>query len=490
MKNNLIRIKNLIYNQIKEMNIKIKVIKNNKLSKKLIIAISSIVLISVGLIAIIMLTQYRSISLKQTETDLLQKSEQIANLGETIFNNRFGNMPLDRVINSINRLTDSEYWIVSINGEAILSTSNRHLINQASDTIVRDMNKMSNESIVSYNYSKYFGDKTLTVITPIIQSNDMVSVIFLHKNVSEIYSSYDSFIILIFISIIISLTLSIAIGIIYFYRLTRPIERMTKVASLIGEGNYKEKTNIIQDDELGMLAKTIDDMSEKIDSDIESIRKLESSAKQLVANVSHEFKTPLTLIRGYVENMQDGIIKPKKDDYKKILKNTSILENLINELLDLSKYQSGNIKLNMEKIEINQLVNDVVSDMKIIAKDKNIEINIINSEENIIDGDYMKLRQLLTIFIDNAIKYSESKDKVDIILKRDELLIRDYGIGMIKKEVDKIFDRFYQVDNNRKGYGLGLCIAKYIIDMHNFDIIIKSKKNKGTTIIIKYKKVS
>lgn len=224
MRNCLIKIKNIIYYQLKELKIKTCSIQNNKLSKKLIFAVSSIVLITVGLIAIIMLTQYRSISRKQTETDLLQKSEQIANLGEAIFNNRFGNMPPDRLIMSINRLTDSEYWIVSKKGEIILSTPNRHFINKALNTIINDVDKIGNTSVISYGYSKYFDQKTLTVITPIIQYNDIVGVIFIHKNVNEIYSSYDSFIILILASLFISLVLSIIIGIIYSYRMSKPIE--------------------------------------------------------------------------------------------------------------------------------------------------------------------------------------------------------------------------------------------------------------------------
>lgn len=261
---------------------------------------------------------------------------------------------------------------------------------------------------------------------------------------------------------------------------------MTKVALLIGEGNYNEKTNITQDDELGVLAKTIDNMSTKIESNIESIKQLEASAKELVANVSHELKTPLTLIRGYVENMQDGTSKPKKEIYEKILRNTSILEKLINELLDLSKYQSGNMTLRLEDIEINHLVSDVINDMKLIAKDNEVKINVINTEDNIVKGDYLKLRQLLMIVIDNAIKYSKSNGAIDIFIKKEEIIIRDYGIGMNKQDAEKIFDRFYQVDNNKKGYGLGLCIAKYIIDAHSFKVDINSKKNKGTTINIKY----
>ncbi len=292
-----------------------------------------------------------------------------------------------------------------------------------------------------------------------------------------------------FISILISLLLSIIMGVLYSKHFTKPIKSITEVTKKISNRNYDIKTNINRLDEIGELARAIDQMTLDINENINEIKELEKRAKDLVANVSHEFKTPLTLIRGYVENLQDKTIKPTKETYEKILNNTIVLEKLVNELLDLSKFQSGNVILKKEDLELKQLVKDVIDDMKSLSKKKKIKINLIEEykDKQIINADYVKIRQLITIFLDNAIKYSNESSTVNIIIKEKKLTISDNGIGIEKSKLEQLFERYYQVDSNSKGYGLGLCIAKYIADAHNYDIKIDSIENIGTTVDIIFK---
>lgn len=124
--------------------------------------------------------------------------------------------------------------------------------------------------------------------------------------------------------------------------------------------------------------------------------------------------------------------------------------------------------------------------MKNIAKKKHIKLKIIEmyKETQIIEADYIKLRQLFTIFIDNAIKYSNENGQVNINILNNEIVISDNGIGIEPSKLEKLFDRYYQVNNNEKGYGLGLCIAKYIADAHGYKIVIDSKADSGTNVHI------
>ena len=468
------------------LNIMYKKLNVTNLTKKLILGISGIVFISTILIAFIFLSQYNKLALKQEEDTLVNKSYQLSEFGGMLLSYG-GVMPNNNFFNSLRKITDSDFWVISRNGEVVVSTTS---ITDKQD--IRDLNNdfidkiKDNSSFIIYKYSSYFDSKTLTVITPIIINNHLAGAVMLHKDTSLIYSQNTTFRILIIISILISLTLSIILGIFYSKYFTKPINKITEVTKKISQRDYKIRTGIKRDDEIGELANSIDQMSEKINNNIEEIIELEKRAKDLVANVSHEFKTPLTLIRGYVENMEDKTTKPSKEIYERILTNTKILEKLVNELLDLSKFKSGKVVLKKEPLEIGQLIESTIKDMKNIASKKKIKINSVKNykDNQIVEADYIKLRQLFTIFIDNAIKYTDNSGEVNITIDKNKITISDNGVGMEKSELDQIFERYYQVDSKNSGYGLGLCIAKYIADAHNFNINIDSKKSVGTTVEI------
>jgi signal transduction histidine kinase len=460
--------------------------KTNTVTAQLTIGIAAIVFLSTLMIGLIFLSQYHQLSLKQAEQDLNQKSEQLAELGHLILTSP---MPIsrDRLFNSIKGITNSDFWIISSTGEVIVSTTNSYIINSVSDLNNKFLNNItSSKSNITYEYSKYFNTKTLSVITPIIERNMLIGAVVLHRDVNIIYQGNTYFSILVFISLIISLILSIGLGTLYSTYFTKPLKRVTDVANEIAKQNYDVRTGIQRKDEIGELANTIDMMSDKISKNIEDIKKLEGRAKELVANVSHEFKTPLTLIRGYVENLEDHTTKPSSEIYNKIINNTVILEKLVNELLDLSKLQSGKVVLKKEHLELKQLLNDVVSDMKNIAAYKKIKIRLKEEykESQIIEADYIKIRQLITIFVDNAIKYSNIEGNVEITILKGEVIISDNGIGIEQSKLEQLFERYYQVDHNEKGYGLGLCIAKYIADAHNYKLVVDSVPSKGTSIHI------
>lgn len=460
--------------------------RTNKISTQLTIGISLIVFLTTLMIGLIFLSQYRQLSLRQAEAELNEKSQQLAELGNIVLSS---NMPVSRqeLFESLKGITNSDFWIMSGTGQIIISTTEANHSAVVSELNERFLNEFdSSESIITYDYTDYFGTETLTVVTPIIERNILIGLVMLHRDVNIIYSANAYFATLIFVSLLVSLALSIILGNCYSRYFTKPLKRITDVASEISNQNYDVKTGIEREDEIGELAKTIDTMSSDINQNIIEIKALEGRAKELVANVSHEFKTPLTLIRGYVENLFDKTTKPSKEVYEKIINNTVVLEKLVNELLDLSKFQAGTVIIKKEPLELKQLINDVVKDMKNIAKDKNIKIKIKDDykEKQIIEADYIKIRQLLTIFMDNSIKYTNDKGLVTITILKDELVISDNGVGIEQNKLEQIFERYYQVNHNEKGYGLGLCIAKYIADAHNYSLVIDSVPNKGTSIHI------
>ena len=227
--------------------------------------------------------------------------------------------------------------------------------------------------------------------------------------------------------------------------------------------------------------------------DISESERLEQMRREFVTNVSHEFRTPLSLIQGYVEAMKDGIITEKDGIAKyhdKILDETKGLEIMVKDLLDLGKLQSGKINLNIEEIDISSLVNDVTRKLQNIADKRHIAINSqIADEIPHVTGDYDRLKQLIIIFLDNAIKYSYQETTIHVSLKVSDyvyFVVKDNGIGIPKEDIPYVWDRFYKVDKSRQqsdtGTGLGLSIAKYIIEMHKGVVKLESEFGKGTTV--------
>ncbi|MHB8126127.1 MAG: ATP-binding protein [Desulfitobacteriaceae bacterium] len=230
--------------------------------------------------------------------------------------------------------------------------------------------------------------------------------------------------------------------------------------------------------------------------DISESERLEQLRRDFVANVSHEFRTPLTVIRGSLEALVDGTVEKSEDIkryHQRMLSETRVLERLVGDLLELSRLQSGKITINKEKIHIPSLLADAVKSLQTIAEKKGIKIGYLSKQEvTPLLGDYDRLRQLFVIFLDNAVKYSPENTKVSVetsLLGSNTLsvIIRDQGYGIAADELTHIWDRFYKVDNSRKGNGtgLGLAIAKHLIELHDGKVSVQSELGKGTIIEIK-----
>ncbi|MDR3583904.1 MAG: ATP-binding protein [Desulfosporosinus sp.] len=227
----------------------------------------------------------------------------------------------------------------------------------------------------------------------------------------------------------------------------------------------------------------------------ESVR-LEQLRLDFVANVSHEFRTPLTVIRGSLEAMVDGTVE-KSDEirhyHERMLAETRGLERLVGDLLELSRLQSGKTTINKEMLHIPSLLADTVRSLQTIAEKKGITIEYLPEQDvPLFLGDYDRLRQLLVIFLDNAVKYSPPNTRVSVETNLLELnmlaiIIRDQGQGIAADELPHIWTRFYKIEKSRKGEGtgLGLAIAKHLLELHNGQVSVQSELNKGTVIEIK-----
>jgi two-component system sensor histidine kinase VicK len=219
--------------------------------------------------------------------------------------------------------------------------------------------------------------------------------------------------------------------------------------------------------------------------------------KDFISNVSHEFRTPLTVIKGNLEAIVDKMIKPEDtlDTCISLIKETNRLERMVKDLLNLSKLESGKLDMEFNELDVNMLINDTIRSLRPLIKGKNINLELL-LEEGIppLLSDYDKLKQLLIIFLDNGIKFSKNNGTLKVSTHKDNkkiyITIKDYGIGIPKEEIQYLGEKFFKADRARslkgEGTGLGLSIAKRLVKVLNGDYFIESELGKGTKITISF----
>ena len=294
----------------------------------------------------------------------------------------------------------------------------------------------------------------------------------------------------------------IAFTVAYFLSrsITFPISRMQDAAQRIAKGDFSGKVNIKSKDELGELAKSLNIMAAELQQKMENLKRMDRVRTDFVANVSHELKTPLTLIKGYIETLQDRAIndKEKAQRFIAIIKeNTNRLENIIEDLLSLSELELSKDCLNKTEFDLKKLIDEIVLSFGYALDTKRHILSIDQRGDDFkIKADRDKIEQVIVNLIDNAVKYTNEAGQIDIFLleRQDEITItiRDNGIGIPREDIDRVFERFYRVDKARSrelgGTGLGLGIAKHIVLAHNGQISIESEIRKGTKVLIRLPK--
>jgi signal transduction histidine kinase len=271
--------------------------------------------------------------------------------------------------------------------------------------------------------------------------------------------------------------------------ITRPLRNISESAKNIAVGKY-ETVPIEGPMEVQQLAHAMNDMSRKVENSLQSQR-------DFVANVSHEFKTPLTSIQGFSQAIYDGTVQNEKDIKHAsdvILNETNRLNLLVNDLLTLAKLDAGTMAMTKERVELNRLLQAIVERFYYEFEKSNIRLNAVYSDEIFLNADAVRLGQVFSNLIDNALKFSEPGTEIHLTVSRQDkqvlIAISDTGAGISEEECARIFERFYQVDKSRqggagRGVGLGLSISKQVVEAHGGEISVSSKVGEGSTFMVK-----
>jgi two-component system phosphate regulon sensor histidine kinase PhoR len=297
--------------------------------------------------------------------------------------------------------------------------------------------------------------------------------------------------------------LVIAVGLFTIYlvgkRRNRELIQIKSIIDNIRTDNYSYSDEIILGKNLESLENAIKKMYQRSEGDIEDLHRLQKVRSQFIANVSHELRTPIFTIQGYIETLMDGAIddpEVNKQFLKKANQHTIALSNLLNDLIDLSMIESGELRMSYSYFNVNEYLNTIVNEVKHLAEENGLELLFYPVRNDLeVFGDKEKLKQVFVNIIQNAIKYTE-KGKVVVLAEEEKknvkFIIKDTGIGIPDNSINRIFERFYRVDKARSrsvgGTGLGLAIAKHILEAHNSKIEVKSKLNTGSEFYFKLKK--
>ena len=300
-------------------------------------------------------------------------------------------------------------------------------------------------------------------------------------------------------SIISILAIDIAALYLIGRRRNKELDDIKTIINNIRKNKYNSEEEIQLASNLLSLQKAIKKMFKKEKTDIEYLQRLQKVRSQFLANVSHELRTPIFNIQGYIETLLNGAVNDKNVNVhflEKANQNTISLSNLLNDLIDISMIESGEMRLSYRYFKINELIKQVFQENKKVAEDKNLELNYIPARDNLeVFGDKEKLRQVLVNLVHNAIKYTE-KGKVEILIEEEnkhaKVIVRDTGIGIPDDYLDRIFERFFRIDKARSrslgGTGLGLAIVKHIIEAHNSKVSVTSKVGEGSEFYFLLKK--
>ncbi|MFH1846297.1 MAG: ATP-binding protein [Candidatus Omnitrophota bacterium] len=292
----------------------------------------------------------------------------------------------------------------------------------------------------------------------------------------------------------LTIFLSLIIGYFISKSISRPIRRMEEAAQSITQGDLTRRVDIRTKDELGRLAGSLNQMADKLQAKMENLEKVNTLKTDFVANVSHELKTPLTSIRGFIETLEDGALEDKENARRFlaiIKKHAERLNCIINDLLNLAEVEKGEIAPVL--VDVKALLDEVVWSFSHSLLIKQQKLNVdYNGRDFKIRADKDKIEQIVVNLLDNAVKYTGIKGNISVSLFEEQsnimFTVEDTGIGIPKKHLDRVFERFYRVDKARSreigGTGLGLAIVKHITLLHKGTVYVESEQFQGTKVTV------
>lgn len=342
-------------------------------------------------------------------------------------------------------------------------------------------------SNVGDSMRRYFSDAEFPILTVYrsLTTESGRAILILHIDLTQEYTRVEEMILWTTVICLLAMLMSVIVSYYSAYRVVNPFVEINHTVQCYSRGDFSKRIPVKGKDEAAQLGRNFNEMAEQL-------KNLEETRRSFVANVSHELRSPLTSMKGFLEAMQDGTVP--KECYDEtlgiVLNETRRMTMMVNDLLDLARIESGTITLHYEIFDINELIRRTLITFEARLSERNMEMDVrFASEQCYVYADPTQIGQVLRNLIDNAIKYSSGGKTVCVStysMRREVYVaVRDFGAGIPQEDVPRIFDRFYKVEKAHTpspqiGSGLGLSIVKRIIEQHGQSITVRSARGRGT----------
>lgn len=395
-------------------------------------------------------------------------------------------------LSSLQSFIHYRIWIVK--KDSSISADSQNMLSE--DTFIDQYDKdfLSHTYQVNTTLNGLLEDNSLSVIFPVSSNFSIQGYIILHQPMSEIHAMLTKNMNFLNCFALCFCILCLLFLVSFYLFVVMPLNKTIKAAKEYSSGNFDYSFQLNTKDEFETLGDTLSFMAGELNN-------LDDYQKKFVANISHDFRSPLTSIKGYAEAMMDGTIPPEMHEkyLDIILFETQRLTKLTTNLLELNRFENHGTILDITSFDINKTIKRTAAAFEGACLKKHIQLKLIFSEKSLYaDADIDKIQQVLYNLLDNAIKFSYTNSKIHISTesKNDKIFvsIKDFGIGIPKDSIKKVWERFYKTDLSRgkdkKGTGLGLSITKEIITAHGETIDVISTEGVGTEFVFTLSKTS
>lgn len=390
-------------------------------------------------------------------------------------------------IDELSSFLSATIWIINPSGRMILSSEQAINLDEPYVVTGFDPTITAGSFYTTGTFFDSFDEEVLSVFAPITADYKVKGYVVIHTSINDIRKETDTILRTDYLLLAVLFILSLIILLFFTEMVYLPLRKITRATEEYASGNFHYEFSVASDDEMGYLAASLSYMADEI-------ARSEDNQKKFIANVSHDFRSPLTSIRGYLEAMLDGTIPTEMHEKYLgiVLSETERLTKLTNSLLSLNNLNMKGVVLELREFDINELIRHSIATFEGTCQKKGITLDLVlTGDELYVKADDMKIGQVIYNLVDNAIKFSHNNStiKIETTEKHSKIFVsvKDSGIGIPKDQVKLVFDRFYKTDLSRgkdkKGTGLGLSIAKEVIKAHGENINVISTEGVGTEFI-------
>ncbi len=462
-----------------------------KLFKKFFLSTSFIIVFSLSIMMLILSFVLNNYIAKSKHSTLISCCDEISDYAkETAAESGMDFESFSKMVSSITGVSDADVFITDNNNRVIVCgceewQKDGNCIHSVADILSDDISRNKDDGKIGLSNLGIYKNPHYVAVKPIYNSlGSQIGEVYSTASVSTVSNLLSTVVRLYLFSAVLPIILMFLSIYTMMYRLTKPLKLMSEASKAMARGDFSKRIPVMSDDEIGELSMSFNMMTN-------NLAQLEGMRKSFVANVSHELKTPMTTISGFIDGILDGTIEQEKQEYYLSIVSDEVkrLSRLVQSMLSMAKLESGEFVLKPELFDLREMIYTIVISLEQRIEKSELEIEGLGELQNIsVNADKDLIYQVIYNLVDNAIKFNEQKGKISFYLKKEAkkavFIISNTGKGIPERELPFVFERFYKVDKSRSASknstGLGLYIVKTIVTAHGGSIRVAGREN-GTT---------